>query len=67
LSKAGLVRTAVGMCEIHHTMWQAEEAMYAHLKQVTIRDIVESVNGKHPTKEVERGRQMVCPFLQSLR
>jgi Rrf2 family protein len=57
----------VGMCEIHRTMWQAEEAMYAHLKQVTIQDIVERVNGKHSPEEVERGRQMVCQFLQSLR
>lgn len=56
----------VGMCEIHQTMWQAEAAMYAHLKQVTIQDIVQRVNAKHTPEELERGRQMVCQFLQSI-
>lgn len=64
-AKALGVGTPVGMCEIHRTMWQAEEAMFARLKAVTIQDIVQRVDAKHTPEELEQGRQLVCQFLQS--
>lgn len=38
---------APGMCEIHQTMWEAEDKMFAHLRSKTIQDMADSVMEKH--------------------
>jgi Rrf2 family protein len=65
-TKALGVGRPVGMCEIHSTIWLAEEAMFSQLKRTTIQDIVHQVEAKHTPEENEQARNMVCQFLQAL-
>jgi Rrf2 family protein len=53
-----------GMCEIHAAMWEAEDKMFSHLKQVTIADIAGKVVGKFTPEQAQEALGRIQAFLQ---
>jgi Rrf2 family protein len=53
-----------GMCEIHRTMWEAEEKMFAHLRNVTIQDIAMQVIDKQNLGDEQTRLALLRQLLQ---